>query len=93
MFVCITSYRGELPTDDPILVDHWAFLDAEFERGSIVASGPQQPRVGGVMLLRVPHEPAAHELMHRDPLVRHERIDYRLVQFQPTRALTPELLE
>lgn len=93
MFVCITSYRGELAIDDPILEEHWAFLDAELARGRLVASGPQEPRVGGVMLLQAADEVEAHGIVGRDPLVVEGRIDYELLQFHPSRALHQDLIE
>lgn len=93
MFICMTTYLGPLPQDDPILPGHWAHLDRELAAGRLVASGPQVPRTGGVLILRVADEAEARALMERDPLVLHGRVEYRLLQFQPTRAMLPGLVE
>jgi uncharacterized protein YciI len=93
MFVCVTTYRGPLPVDDPILPQHWAFLDRELAAGRLIASGPQVPRIGGVFILRVDDEAEARALMQRDPLVAQCRVEFQLIQFQPTRAMLPDLVE
>jgi uncharacterized protein YciI len=93
MFVALTDYREPLPTDNPVLPAHWAYLDDCYHRGMLVCSGPQNPRADGVLVLCGSDRVRAEALMDADPLVSSGRVAYRLIEFTPTRAMHPDLLE
>jgi uncharacterized protein YciI len=64
-----------------------------YRRGLLVASGPQHPRTGGVMVLRGSDRSAAEAIMNADPLVAAGRVTFRLVAFTATRASHAEFLD
>lgn len=87
MFVCVTSYRTELPRDSPVLREHWSYLDGRLAAGELVCSGPQNPRTGGLLVLRIPDRDAAEAFVQADPLVRDGLVTYELIEFTPTRSI------
>jgi uncharacterized protein YciI len=93
MFIAVTSYASPLPPDDPDLPAHWAHLDDCYRRQLLVASGPQEPRTGGLLVIRGTDRVAAEALMDRDPLVVSGRVTYRLIPFRATRAADPALVD
>ena len=93
MFVALTSYTAPLPADDPDLPAHWAYLEGCYRQGLLVASGPQEPRVGGVLVIRGTDRARAEAVMDGDPLVASGRVTYRLVAFTATRACDTGLLD
>ncbi|MBV6760430.1 YciI family protein [Rhodococcus opacus] len=93
MYVCTTTYLQPLEHDDPVLQRHWDYLDACYQVGTLVCSGPKHSREGGVLVIRATTAAAAHDVMNGDPLVVEGRIIYHLIGFTPTRAHTPQLIE
>lgn len=91
MFIAVTTYTTPLPPDDPDLPAHGAYLDECYRRGQLVASGPQDPRTGGVLVLRGTDRARAEAVLAGDPLVRAGRVTYRLIAFTAARAMLPEL--
>lgn len=93
MFVALTTYTRPLPPDDPELPAHWAHVQSCYQQQLLVASGPQEPRTGGLMVIRGTDRAAAQALMDRDPLVVSGRVTYRLIPFTATRAVDPALVD
>jgi uncharacterized protein YciI len=93
VFIALTTYVTPLAPDDAELAAHWAYLAECYSRGLLVASGPQDPRIGGALILAGTDLGRARELMDGDPLVSGGRVTYRLVAFTATRAVLPELVD
>ena len=93
MFIAVTTYTSPLAPDDPVLPSHWAYIEDCYRRELLVASGPQEPRSGGVLVLRGNDRRRAAALMDEDPLISSGRATYRLIVFTATRAMEPALLD
>ena len=93
MFIALTAYTAPLPPDYPDLPAHWAYVEDCYRRGELVASGPQEPRVGGVLVIRGMDRARAQAVMDGDPLVVSGRVRYELVGFTATRACDTGLLD
>lgn len=93
MFIAVTTYTAPLPSDDPALPAHWAYLEDCYRRQLLVASGPQEPRTGGVLVLRGTDRASAQALLDSDPLVLAGRVTYQLIAFTATRAFDTELVD
>lgn len=84
--VAVIRYRKPL---DEVLVhqeEHRAYLRELHERGILLASGPQEPRSGGILLLRVPAEEgwaALDAIRDGDPYTRAGVAQYELIPWQP----------
>lgn len=86
MFVVTVHYLVPLQRIDELLADHRAFLDALYADGTLIASGPQEPRVGGVILARGNDEARVRATFARDPFAVHGAARYEFLRFHPTRA-------
>ena len=93
MFIAVTTYTSSLTPDDPVLPSHWAYIEECYRQELIVASGPQEPRNGGVLVLRGNDRGRAKAQMDDDPLISSGRATYHLVAFTATRAMEPALLD
>lgn len=95
MFIAIVSYKKPLDDVDRHLAAHRAFLDRHYESGEIIASGPQTPRQGGVIMLGVESRERALGILAEDPFNVNGIADYQVVEFTPTKfcddALRPFL--
>ena len=93
MYLCLTTYLRPLTPGEPVLQRHWDYLDACYRAGTLVCSGPQHSRTGGLLVIRASTATAAAEVMDGDPLVAEGRVTYELIGFTATRAHTPDLTE
>lgn len=85
--IAIIRYRR--PIDDVLLHidDHRAYLRQLKTDGVLLASGPVDPRSGGVLLLRVPDEGSAEALdrvRDGDPFTQRGIAQYELMPWLPT---------
>ncbi len=65
---------------------HRRFLDRFYATGEFLASGPQHPRDGGVILAHCSSRARAEEIAAGDPFVRQGLADYQIVAFTPNRG-------
>jgi uncharacterized protein YciI len=84
-FVVEITYRVPLARIDETLAAHRAHLQTGYDQGLLLASGPQVPRSGGILLARAPSREALEAFMARDPYRVQGLVDYRLVEFQPVK--------
>ena len=79
--LAILRYRRPLDEVIAATEDHRAYLRELMERGVLLASGPQVPRSGGALLLRVPDDDAAATLdrvRDGDPFVQRGLAQYEV---------------
>jgi uncharacterized protein YciI len=62
---------------------HRAFLRSLKERRKLVASGPLEPRTGGVLLLRVTDEAELKGLLAEDPYAKEKLIEHTIYRWAP----------
>jgi uncharacterized protein YciI len=85
--LAILRYRR--PIEEVVLVtdEHRAYLRTLREQGTLLASGPAQPRSGGVLLLRVPDDDviaALDRVRDNDPYYKRGLAQYELIPWAPT---------
>ena len=51
MFIAILTYKKPLSEVDKYLQAHRDYLAGHYAAGDFIASGPQNPRIGGVMFI------------------------------------------
>lgn len=91
MFIAIVKYKRPLEEVDRYLQAHRDFLDRHYAAGDIITSGPQTPRVGGVIMLRGASRAAVEGILATDPFNVNGIADYELIEFTPTKFSTPTL--
>ena len=84
--IAVVRYRRALEDVLPHVDGHRAYLRDLKSRGVLLASGPQEPRTGGILLFRVPDENAPATLdriRDGDPFTRAGVAQYELLQWVP----------
>ena len=58
MFIAILTYKKPLEEVDRFLQAHREYLADHYAAGDFIASGPQTPRVGGVIMIKAENRTA-----------------------------------
>lgn len=92
MFIVSLNYKVPLAEIDAMLDAHRAFLDRHFTTGVFLASGPKEPRTGGVILACKTSRQALESILAQDPFHQLGLADYAIetVQFSRFSEALPE---
>ena len=85
MFVLLLKYLKPLEEVDRLSAAHGEFLDRYYRAGKFIASGPRDPRTGGVIIADVDTELEAMKIIVDDPFFTEKVADYELIRFTPTK--------
>lgn len=91
MFIAILTYKKPLSEVDLFLAAHREYLAKHYAAGDFIASGPQTPRVGGVIMIKANDRTAVDAIIAQDPFNINGIADYQIVEFSPTMFLNQEL--
>ena len=58
MFIAILTYKKPLEEVDRFLQAHREYLAVHYAAGDFIASGPQTPRIGGVIMIKAENRAA-----------------------------------
>jgi uncharacterized protein YciI len=83
MFVILVSYKKPISEVDKYLKEHREFLDQCYSRNQFLASGPQLPRNGGVIVSHLKSRRDLEDLLAQDPFAQHAIADYQIIEFDP----------
>lgn len=84
--IAIVRYRRPLEEVLKLVDDHRAYLRGLKAAGTLLASGPLEPRHGGALLLRVPDgavDSTLSAIRDGDPFVKHGVAQYELLPWVP----------
>ena len=84
MLIIELTYKQPLTVVNSLLSEHRAFLDKYYTQGVFIASGPKDPRDGGIILALSDKESIA-DIIKNDPFYQHSVADYRVTQFEPVK--------
>lgn len=84
MFIAILTYKKPLSEVDRFLQAHREYLAKHYAAGDFIASGPQTPRVGGVIMIKAENRIAVDAIIAQDPFNINDVADYQIVEFIPT---------
>lgn len=76
---------------DKFLAAHREYLARHYAAGDFIASGPQTPRVGGLIMMRTDSREAVDAIIAEDPFHINGIADYLVVEFTPTMFVTEGL--
>ena len=82
MFVVLLTYQKPLSDVDLHLQAHRQFLDEGYSKGYFIASGPQIPRTGGVILSTLAAKEQLEKIIAQDPFYQLEIASYSIIEFQ-----------
>jgi len=97
MFIINLEYLGlETPEGlqkiDEHLVAHRTFLESYYQKGVLLASGPKNPRVGGILIALGTDRSIIEKMIQEDPFAQHHLASYTITEFSPVKY-RPELSE
>jgi uncharacterized protein YciI len=84
-YVVEITYRVPLPRIEQTVAAHRAHLQTGYDSGLLLSSGPQQPRVGGILIARATGRAELEAFIAQDPYQLEGLADYRLIEFQPVK--------
>ena len=84
MFIAILTYKKPLKEVDHFLQAHREYLAEHYAAGDFIASGPQIPRVGGVIMIKAENRRVVDAIIAQDPFNINDIADYNIVEFTPT---------
>jgi len=88
--IAIIRYRRALDEVLTVTEEHRAYLRTLYDSGTLLASGPLDPRSGGALLLRVPDDSvneALDAIRDKDPYVKKRMAQYELLPWAPSTGL------
>lgn len=84
-FVIESTYLVPIERIDDKLAAHRAHLETGFQNGMLLASGPQVPRSGGMIVARAADRAEIDAFLAHDPFVQANYSRYRVIEFQPVK--------
>ncbi len=91
MFIAILTYKKPIEEVDCFLQAHRNYLAEHYAAGDFIASGPQTPRIGGVIMIKADNREAVDSIIVQDPFNINGIADYQIVEFTPTMFLNDNL--
>lgn len=85
MFIFKLTYKKPLEDVEKHLIAHREFLDKFYQAGYFIASGPRDPRVGGIILCNASSTEEAKNIVAQDPFLINEIADYEITLFHATK--------
>ncbi|MCM1141234.1 MAG: YciI family protein [Muribaculum sp.] len=83
MFIAILTYKKPLSEVDKYLQAHRDYLAEHYVAGDFIASGPQNPRIGGVIMIKATDRESVNTIISQDPFNINGIADYQIVEFTP----------
>jgi uncharacterized protein YciI len=85
MFVVLLHYIQPLSMIEQFMQQHREFLDRNYRAGHFLVSGPQVPRIGGVILTRNLDRLQLDAVLAEDPFYRERLARYEVIEFNPSK--------
>ena len=85
MVIITIKYIKPLEVINALVAEHRKFLDDCYKKSQLICSGPQIPRVGGVLIANVASVDEAREITRNDPFSINGAAEYQFIEFSPTK--------
>ncbi|MFA7277154.1 MAG: YciI family protein [Pseudobdellovibrionaceae bacterium] len=85
MFVIILTYKKPPDIVEAVRGVHRAFLDTLYAQNVLLASGPQIPKTGGILIARGMDQTELEALLQKDPFYTEGIADYQIIAFDPVK--------
>lgn len=82
-FIVEITYRIPVEELGEVLPLHRAFLKNGYESGMLLCSGPQNPRVGGMVIARAADQAEIQAFFDQDPYHLRGVASHRIIEFEP----------
>lgn len=88
MFIIELTYKRPIEEIDQHLTAHRSFLEDGYQKNYFVASGPQQPRTGGIIISQLKNRSQLESILKQDPFQIHNLAEYKIIEFEPVKYHT-----
>ena len=88
MFIVLLNYKKSLEIVEKYLVEHRTFLDEGYAKNILIASGPKNPRTGGILISQSKNQIELENFIKRDPFYKNGVADYEIIEFNPIKYHT-----
>lgn len=85
MFIIELTYKKAMSEVEKHLQAHRDFLDEQYANGTFIASGPKNPRDGGVILVREMERLELDKIIALDPFFIEEISEFKITDFAVTK--------
>jgi uncharacterized protein YciI len=89
-FVVEIIYTRPFDEVAAVIDEHRAYLQTGYQRGLLLISGPQEPRVGGILVMRADLLATVQSFCDGDPYALKGVAKHRIIEFLP-KSHIPEL--
>ena len=86
LFLVTSRYTAPTDTIDFHLVEHRAWVDTLYSRGTFILSGRLAPPTGGFMLAREISRDELESLLATDPFRINDLLEHTITELVPTKA-------
>ncbi|HWR03976.1 MAG TPA: YciI family protein [Humidesulfovibrio sp.] len=86
MYLVLMNYVKPTEVIDELLPEHRKFLEANYQAGLFLLSGPREPRNGGVILAQAGSRWELAAVLEQDPFVTQGAATYEIIEFKTTRT-------
>lgn len=83
MFIIKVTYIKPLSEVDKFLAAHREYLKTGYSKNLLLASGPQNPRIGGIILARGNDKNKVLDFIESDPFKINSVATYEIIEFEP----------
>lgn len=84
MFIIMIKYKS-MEKINAHLVAHRSFLETGYQQNYFIASGPQNPRTGGVILSQLKDKEQLEGFLADDPFITNDAAEYHIIEFNPVK--------
>lgn len=85
MFIVHVNYKKPIEIVEEYLVKHRAFLEEGYKENYFIASGPRNPRTGGIIISQLKNRKQLEEILQKDPFYIEKIADYEIMEFTPVK--------
>ncbi|MEZ5716498.1 MAG: YciI family protein [Paracoccaceae bacterium] len=88
LFAVDIEYSVPFGEVEKVLDPHMAFVRRAYDEGRFLASGPKEPRTGGMVIMMAPSLEDAQAYLAADPFVTEKVAAVKLTAFKPSNLHT-----
>jgi len=86
MYLVLVNYVKPTSVIDELLPAHRKFLEANYQSGMFLLSGPREPRNGGIIMAQAGSRWELAAILEQDPFVTEGAATYEIIEFKATRT-------
>jgi uncharacterized protein YciI len=87
MYVVLLKYLKPIEEVERVTSSHRAYLDTLIQDGTLLLSGPQVPRTGGVLLVKSVDKERLKPILENDPFAIEGIAEYTVIEFTPSKKI------